>query len=53
MDLRLVVAIIRPGALESVEKRLQELGVRGLTVMRAKGYGAHANFLRRTGWWIR
>lgn len=44
MDLRLVVAIIRPSALESVEKRLQELGVRGLTVTRAKGYGAHANF---------
>src|SRR3989304_6467811 len=42
MDLRLVVAIIRPSALESVEKRLQELGVRGLTVTRAKGYGAHA-----------
>lgn len=43
MELRLVVAIIRPLALESVEKTLQEMGVRGLTVTRAKGFGAHAN----------
>ena len=44
MELRLVVAIIRPHALESVESRLQEIGVRGLTVTKARGYGAHANF---------
>ena len=44
MELRLVVAIIRPHVLESVERRLQEIGVRGLTVTKAKGYGAHANF---------
>ena len=43
MELRLVVAIIRPFALEPVEKTLQEMGVRGLTVTRAKGFGAHAN----------
>ena len=47
MELRLVVGIIRPGALEPVEKRLQEIGVRGLTVIRAKGYGAYANFFSR------
>ncbi len=47
MELRLVVGIIRPGALEPVEKRLQEIGVRGLTVIRAKGYGAYANFFAR------
>lgn len=50
MELKLVVAIIRPHALERVEKRLQEMGVRGLTVIRAKGYGAHANFF--TGDWL-
>lgn len=44
MELRLVVAIIRTHALELVEKRLQEMGVRGLTVIRAKGYGEHPNF---------
>ena len=43
MELRLVVAIIRTFALERVEKTLQEMGVRGLTVIRAKGFGAHAN----------
>lgn len=44
MELRVVVGIIRPSALESVEKKLQEMGVRGLTVIKAKGYGAYANF---------
>ena len=47
MELRLVVAIVRRHALESVENRLQEIGVRGLTVIKAKGYGAHANFFAR------
>ena len=47
MELRLVVAIIRPHALESVESKLQKIGVRGLTVIKAKGYGAHANFFSR------
>ena len=47
MELRLVVAIIRPLALEPVEKTLQEMGVRGLTVTRSKGFGAHANLFSR------
>jgi nitrogen regulatory protein P-II 1 len=47
MELRLIVAIIRPLALEAVEKKLQQIGVRGLTVIRAKGYGAHANLFRQ------
>ena len=47
MELRLVVAIIRPLALEAVEKRLQQMGVRGLTVIRTKGYGAYANLFTR------
>lgn len=47
MELRLVVGIIRPDALELVETRLQEIGVRGLTVIRGKGYGAYANFFAR------
>lgn len=44
MELRDVVAIIPTYSLESVEKRLQEIGVRGITVTRAKGYGEHPNF---------
>lgn len=47
MELRLVVGIIRPRALEAVEQRLQEIGVRGLTVIRSKGYGTQANFFAR------
>ncbi len=47
MGLKLVVAIIRTHALESVEERLREMGVRGLTVSRAKGFGAHADLLSR------
>lgn len=43
MELKLVVAIIRTHALESVEVRLRDMGVRGLTVSRAKGFGAHKN----------
>ncbi len=50
MELRLVVAIIRTFALEPVEKTLQEMGVRGLTVTRAKGFGAHANLF--SGDWL-
>jgi nitrogen regulatory protein PII len=47
MELKLVVAIIRPLALEAVEKKLQRIGVRGLTVIRSKGYGAYANLFTR------
>ena len=44
MELRDVVAIIPTISLESVEKRLQAIGVRGITVIRARGYGEHPNF---------
>jgi nitrogen regulatory protein P-II 1 len=47
MELRLVVGIIRTRMLESVEEKLQEIGVRGLTVIGAKGYGSRANFFSR------
>ena len=47
MEFRLVVAIIRTHALEPVEKRLQEMGVRGLTVIRARGFGASPNLFSR------
>lgn len=47
MELSLVVAVIRGLALGDAEKRLQELGVRGITVQKAKGFGEYANFCTR------
>ncbi len=37
--MRLVVAIIKPFKLDDVRKALNELGVEGLTVTEAKGFG--------------
>ena len=47
MELALVVAIIPALALADAERRLQEIGVRGITVTKVKGYGEHANFFSR------
>ncbi len=44
MEWKKVVAIIRSTLLEKVEERLRQLGVKGLTVTRVKGYGEYANF---------
>ena len=51
MEWRKVVAIIRSTVLERVEKRLRQLGVKGLTVTRVKGYGEYAN-LSKTDWLV-
>jgi nitrogen regulatory protein P-II 1 len=45
MALKQISAIIRPNMLEAVEKHLMRLGVAGITVTRAKGYGEYADFL--------
>ena len=47
MDLALVVAIVPGLVLEGVERSLQAIGVRGITVTKVKGYGEHANFFSR------
>jgi nitrogen regulatory protein P-II 1 len=39
MDLALVVAIIRTTALGAAEKKLHEIGVRGITIIKAQGFG--------------
>jgi nitrogen regulatory protein P-II 1 len=39
-----VTAIIRCEALEKVERRLQEIGVHGFSVMQVKGCGEYTNF---------
>ena len=48
MELRKVTAIIRCDALDRVEERLQDLGVKGLTVTNVKGFGEYANFFAHT-----
>ena len=44
MDLSMVIAIVHPSALGTIEKRLRELRVRGITVSKVEGYGEYANF---------
>ncbi|USU14658.1 P-II family nitrogen regulator [Paraburkholderia fungorum] len=43
MELKCVVAIVRPGILEVLERRLSAVHIHGLTVTRVKGFGAHPN----------
>ena len=47
MNFRKITAIIRPEVFEKVEKRLQEIGVGGITVSNVEGYGEHANFFKK------
>lgn len=42
MELTLVVAIIRSDKLSAAEEKLHEIGVRGITVIRARGFGEHS-----------
>ncbi len=47
MNYRKVTAIIRCDVLEKVERKLQEMGVRGISVTKVKGYGEYADFYSR------
>ncbi len=47
MNLKKVNAIIRCEALEKVERKLQDMGVRGVTVSQVKGFGEYANTYTR------
>jgi nitrogen regulatory protein P-II 1 len=42
MELALVVGIIHSDRLEAAEKRLHQIGVKGITVIKAKGFGEHS-----------
>jgi nitrogen regulatory protein P-II 1 len=42
MDLALVVAIVHTDKLGAIEKKLHSIGVRGITVIKARGFGEHA-----------
>jgi len=44
MHFRKVTAIIRSDMLENVERELQALGVKGISVTKVKGYGEYADF---------
>jgi nitrogen regulatory protein P-II 1 len=46
MDLRKITAIIRSSELEKVEESLKNLGVKGISVSRVKGYGEYADFYK-------
>jgi len=43
MNLKKVNAIFRCDVLEKVEKKLQDIGVRGVSITKVKGYGEYAN----------
>ncbi|ORC52903.1 P-II family nitrogen regulator [Paraburkholderia sp. DD10] len=43
MELKCVVAIVRPEVLEVLERRLGAVHVHGLTITQVKGFGAHPN----------
>lgn len=43
MELRCVVAIVRPEILKVLERRLGTVHVHGLTVTKVKGFGVHPN----------
>ncbi len=47
MDYRKVTAIIRREVLEKVERKLQEIGVQGISVTKVKGYGEYTDFYSR------
>jgi nitrogen regulatory protein P-II 1 len=43
MELKCVVAIVRPDVLGPLEKRLGAIDIHGITVTKVKGFGAHPN----------
>jgi len=46
MELKNVIAIIPTEILGKVEKQLQKIGVKGVTVTQVRGYGEHKDLLR-------
>jgi len=47
MEYSNITAIIRTLKLEMVERRLKEIGVKGISISRVKGYGEYENYFRR------
>ncbi len=46
-EFRKVTALVRTSVVEAVEKALQAIHVKGVSVTRVKGYGEYANFFSR------
>ncbi len=44
MSYRKITAIIRRDVLEKVERKLQKIGVKGISVTKVKGYGEYVDF---------
>ncbi len=49
MELKKITAIFRSHLLEVVERRLRELGVKGISVSQVKGYGEYKQFYTKDG----
>ncbi|MFD2274043.1 P-II family nitrogen regulator [Undibacterium arcticum] len=47
MNLKYVIAIIRPDVLAALETKLGSLHVRGLTVTKVKGFGEYTDFFSK------
>ena len=47
MEFRKVIAILKQSVLENIEKRLREMGVKGITVTQVKGYGENKALLAK------
>ncbi|KVK86562.1 transcriptional regulator [Burkholderia ubonensis] len=43
MELKCVIAVLRPDFLKVLERRLAALHIHGMTVTRARGFGVHPN----------
>jgi nitrogen regulatory protein P-II 1 len=49
MEIKKIVAIVRTYRLDDVEKRLRQVGVKGITVSQVKGYGEYKQFFTKDG----
>jgi nitrogen regulatory protein PII len=47
MSLKFVIAIVAPESVRTVEARLIETGVGGITLTKVKGFGSYKNFFTR------
>ncbi|MCG5078532.1 P-II family nitrogen regulator [Paraburkholderia tagetis] len=44
MELKCVVAVVRPEVVEVLERKLGAIHIHGVTVTRVRGFGAHPNY---------
>ncbi|MFM0033991.1 P-II family nitrogen regulator [Paraburkholderia strydomiana] len=44
MELKCVVAIVRPDVVEVLERKLGAIHIHGVTITRVRGFGAHPNY---------